>query len=177
MTAESNGADALVDGTILLVDDEPANLDLLQSVLEIEGFTAIARTMDAREAVPMFRAVRPDIVLLDLHMPHRSGFEVLADLRAAASPEEYLPVLVLTADATFRAKQQALAGGANDFLTKPFNNAEVVLRVRNLLRTRALYNSQRRARRAAELLDAASRVLHASLDGVLTAARDAAPGG
>ena len=157
--------------TVLLVDDEPANLDLLEDMLRRRGFHAIARTSDAREAVPLFERERPDLVLLDLHMPFRTGFEVLADLRARTPADEYLPVLVLTADATFAAKQRALQEGAHDFLTKPFVNAEVLLRVRNLLHTRALYGAQREARAAAEqaarvaaLLAEASRVLAGSLD-------------
>ena len=164
-------ADALAACTLLLVDDEEANLDLLQSILEEDGFSTVVRTADARHAIPLLESVRPDLVLLDLHMPYRSGFEVLADLRERTPIDEHLPVLVLTADATFRAKQQALAGGATDFVTKPFHNAEVLLRVRNLLRTRLLYQEQRRARHAAELLDEASRVLQDSLDGATAAGR------
>ncbi|MDF1502581.1 hybrid sensor histidine kinase/response regulator [Roseisolibacter sp. H3M3-2] len=163
--------DPLTSCRVLLVDDEPANLDLLQAILEGEGITGIVQTDDAREAVPLVDAACPDLVLLDLHMPHRSGFEVLADLRAREGDHDFLPVLVLTADATFRAKEQALAGGATDFLTKPFSNAEVVLRVRNLLRTRLLYREQRDARRSAELLDEATAMLHASLDGDTAVAR------
>jgi signal transduction histidine kinase/DNA-binding NarL/FixJ family response regulator len=155
--------------TLLLVDDEPANLDLLEDLLGRAGFGSLVRTADAREAVPLFRRTRPDLVLLDLHMPHRSGFEVLADLRALTPPDELLPVLVLTADATFPARQQALGGGASDFLTKPFHTDEVLLRVRNLLRMRLLYGAERRARDLAELLSEASRTLAASLDGATAA--------
>jgi signal transduction histidine kinase len=150
--------------TLLLVDDEDANLDLLEAVLTREGYHSLVRTPDARRAVPLWEEVRPDLVLLDLHMPHRSGFEVLEELRARTPADDFLPVLVLTADATFAAKQRALGEGAQDFVTKPFNNAEVVLRVRNLLRTRILHREQRRAREAAELLAAASRALGASFD-------------
>ena len=171
MSGAAPAPDPLLTRTILLVDDEPANLDLLETVLEGDGFTSLVRTSDARAALPLFEAARPELVLLDLHMPHRSGFEVLADLRARTAPEEHVPVLVLTADATFAARQRALSSGADDFLTKPFQNAEVRLRVRNLLRTRLLLQAQRRARRTAELLDAASRALHASLDGATAAAQ------
>ena len=150
--------------TILLVDDEEANLDLLERILELEGFESLVRTTDARQAVPLFESAAPELVLLDLHMPHRDGFEVLEDLVARIPTDDFLPVLVLTTDATFRAKQRALSGGAQDFLTKPFNNAEVALRVRNLLRARVLHREQRRARRTAELLAEASRLLHASFD-------------
>jgi CheY-like chemotaxis protein len=163
--------DALVACTLLLVDDEEANLDLLQGILEADGFSAVVRTADARHAIPLLESVRPDLVLLDLHMPYRSGFEVLADLRERTPVDEHLPVLVLTADATFRAKQQALAGGATDFVTKPFHNAEVLLRRAQPAATRLLYQEQRRARHAAELLDEVSRVLQDSLDGATAAGR------
>jgi signal transduction histidine kinase len=150
--------------TLLLVDDEEANLDLLEDLLRRQGHTRVVRTDDSRQAVSLWEEHCPDLVLLDLHMPHRTGFEVLAELRARVPADEYLPVLVLTADATFAARQRALSEGAYDFVTKPFNNTEVVLRVRNLLRTRLLHREQRRAREAAELLAEASRALHASLD-------------
>jgi signal transduction histidine kinase/DNA-binding NarL/FixJ family response regulator len=161
----------VTDCTILLVDDEEANLDLLEVLLEANGFTHLARVDDAREAVAAFEAARPDLVLLDLHMPHRSGFEVLDALRARVSASDFLPVLVLTADITAAARDRALAGGAHDFVAKPFDRGEVLLRVRNLLRTRLLHLAQRHARAVAErvaererLLADASRVLGAAYD-------------
>ncbi|HEV2736141.1 MAG TPA: response regulator, partial [Longimicrobiaceae bacterium] len=77
------------------------------------------RTSDARRVVPLLEEHGADLVLLDLHMPHRTGFQVLEEVRARTAPGEYLPVLVLTADATADAKERALSGGANDFLIKP----------------------------------------------------------
>jgi signal transduction histidine kinase len=136
--------------TILLVDDEGANLDLLELVLRPKGYRRLVRVQDAREAVAAFERARPDLVLLDLHMPHRDGFEVLADLRARVPAGEYLPVLVLTADATARARERALAGGAHDYVLKPFDRAEVLLRVRNLLETRLLHLAARDAAAARE---------------------------
>ncbi|HZG43182.1 MAG TPA: response regulator, partial [Longimicrobium sp.] len=157
--------------TILLVDDEEANLDLLEIVLKPKGYRSLVRVSDAREAVRTFQSARPDLVLLDLHMPHRGGFEVLADLQALVPDDEYLPVIVLTADITAEARERALASGARDFVTKPFDRTEVLLRVRNLLHTRLLYARERRAREAAEgaaagdrLLADASRLLSASFD-------------
>jgi len=83
-------------------------------------------------------AHKPDLILLDLRMPYLSGLELLQKL-TAESPSEYLPILVLTSDITPEAKQAALRIGAKDFLLKPFDTTEVLLRVRNLLETRALY--------------------------------------
>jgi signal transduction histidine kinase len=92
--------------------------------------------------LPRLPEVDPDLIILDLHMPHLDGLAVLEQIRRFA-PSEYLPVLVLTADTTSRASQQALIAGAQDFVTKPFNNAEVLLRTRNLLETRFLYTTLR----------------------------------
>jgi signal transduction histidine kinase/DNA-binding NarL/FixJ family response regulator len=157
--------------TILLVDDEPANLDLLVLMLRGRGYRQLVRVQDAREAIAAFDAERPDLVLLDLHMPYRTGFEVLGDIGTRVPADDFLPVLVLTADATAQARERALAGGAHDFVLKPFDRMEVLLRVRNLLHTRLLHLAQRKAREAAEraaardrLLAEASRLLGASFD-------------
>jgi signal transduction histidine kinase/DNA-binding NarL/FixJ family response regulator len=150
--------------TLLLVDDEEANLDLLEVLLEGEGYENILRTSDARQAIPLWEAHAPDLVLLDLHMPWRDGFAILADIRDRTPADDYRPVLVLTADATPEAKERALSSGAKDFLNKPIDATEALLRVHNLLETRVLYTQQRLARQAAELLAEASRVLNASLD-------------
>lgn len=153
------------------MDDEEANLDLLESLLGADGYHDVVRTSDAREALPLAARSAADLVLLDLHMPHRDGLELLRELRAAAPPGEYRPVLVLTADVTTAAREHALALGANDFLTKPFDAVEVLLRVENLLETRLLYRRQHDARLRAEAAEARSallaewsRVLASSLD-------------
>jgi signal transduction histidine kinase/DNA-binding NarL/FixJ family response regulator len=161
----------LRDCTVLLVDDEEANLDLLEALLAGEGYTRLVRTADAREVPALDARHAPDLVLLDLHMPHRHGLAVLGDLRAATPTGDYRPVLVLTADATEEARDRALALGARDFVTKPFDAAEVLLRVENLLDTRVLHVEERRARERAEAAEARSallaewsRLLAASLD-------------
>jgi signal transduction histidine kinase len=150
--------------TLLLVDDEEANLELLQVLLEAEGYTRVVSTSDARRAIPLWEEHAPDLVLLDLHMPHRDGFAVLRDIRERTPPGDFRPVLVLTADITPEAKERALSGGAKDFINKPIDATEALLRVQNLLETRVLYRREQEARRAAELLAEASRVLNASLD-------------
>ena len=157
--------------TLLLVDDEEANLDLLEVLLEGEGYSTILRTSDARQAIPLWERHAPDLVLLDLHMPHRDGFAILNDIRERTPPDDFCPVLVLTADATPEAKERALSSGAKDFLNKPIDATEALLRVHNLLETRVLYTQQRHAREAAELLAEASRVLNASLDAATAVAQ------
>jgi EAL domain-containing protein (putative c-di-GMP-specific phosphodiesterase class I) len=147
------GQDVLLDANILVVDDAPANVALLTRLLRTAGVEQVHGSTDSREAVELWQRLQPDLVLLDLQMPHLDGFGVLAALRDVAPPDQFVPVLVLTADTTAATRDRALGAGANDFLTKPFDRTEVVLRVRNLLQTRSLYASvqQHNARLAAEL--------------------------
>jgi putative two-component system response regulator len=123
---------------ILIVDDEPNNVDLLRRVLQRAGLSKVETTCDPREAVPLYVRFRPDLILLDLHMPHMSGLEVMDELNQIAEAS-YLPILVLTADLTQEARQEALSRGAKDFLNKPFSQEEVLLRIGTLLETRFLY--------------------------------------
>ena len=132
-------ADDLKTASILIVDDQQANIDLLDVFLTDDGFTRLRATTNALAALDLFHAERPDLVLLDLHMPHLDGFAVLEQLCAQVSEDDYLPVLVLTADSTLPTRHRALAAGAKDFLTKPLNEVEVLLRIKNLLETRSLH--------------------------------------
>lgn len=170
--------DTLQRCKLLLVDDEEANLDLLEAILEMAGYRSTIRASDARTVMALYEEHHPDLVLLDLHMPYRSGFELLGDLRARVPADDYVPVLVLTADVTSEAMERALSSGARDFLTKPFDTVEVVLRVKNLLEARLLHRLQREARGEAEdaqarsaLLAEVSRVLGSSLDGTTSLAQ------
>lgn len=122
---------------ILVVDDEPANTVLLEALLHRWGYEDVLVTNDSRKALPLCESFRPDIVLLDLHMPDPDGFEIMRQLPDGAD-EVRVPVLVLTADASRHTKRDALASGAHDYVTKPFDADEVKLRVSNLLRTRHL---------------------------------------
>jgi putative two-component system response regulator len=127
------------EARILVVDDQKANVLLLERVLREAGYRNIETTTDSRLALDLFSRFEPDIVLLDLMMPHLDGFQVMRMLQQVASQDEYRPVLVLTADVTEEIKRRALAGGAKDFLTKPFDVQEVLLRIGNLLETRRLH--------------------------------------
>jgi EAL domain-containing protein (putative c-di-GMP-specific phosphodiesterase class I)/AmiR/NasT family two-component response regulator len=131
--------DALAGSVALVIDDHEANVLLLQRILERAGLTRVVGITDPRDAVAQYRAISPDVILLDLHMPHLDGVAVLGALRAVIPPDSFTPILILTADTTLGAKQGALAAGAKDFVTKPFEQTEVILRVRNLLETRALH--------------------------------------
>jgi signal transduction histidine kinase len=124
---------------ILIVDDEQANVRLLERILELMGASRIQSTSDSREAMALFLEFRPDLVLLDLHMPNVTGFEIMEQIKALCVGENQTPVLVLTADVTAKTKHRALAAGAKDFLTKPLDQSEVLLRIRNLLEHRFLH--------------------------------------
>lgn len=123
----------------LIVDDEPANVSVLTQMLEEWDATQVVGTTDARAVFELMSSFQPDIILLDLMMPHLDGFGVLDELKLSAFVDDYLPVLMLTADANPQTRRTALAGGAKDFLLKPFDPMEVLLRVQNLLETRFLY--------------------------------------
>ena len=129
----------LKNAKILIVDDHLVNIDLLTGCLQMQGFDNIESTTDPLLAIGLFKSYEPDLILLDLMMPLLSGYDVLDQLRPLVSPDVYLPVLVLTADISPNAKQRALASGAKDFLIKPFDFIEVLLRIRNMLETRYLY--------------------------------------
>ncbi|MGH2511423.1 MAG: EAL domain-containing protein [Candidatus Limnocylindrales bacterium] len=133
--------EAIVAGLIYLADDEPANRLLLERVLERGGFREVRSFADGRELLAACATTEPDLILLDLRMPEVDGFAVLAELAGSAHPDRYLPIIVLTADANAGARNRALREGAIDFLTKPFDFDEVLLRCRNLLETRFLYRA------------------------------------
>src|SRR5207237_3783963 len=128
-----------MDSRILIVDDEPANVRLLERILRDAGWNNVRSTTDAREVVALHSDFKSDLVLLDLMMPYLDGVAVMKALRSTIAEGEFLPIVVLTADATADAKLRALDAGATDFLTKPFDRMEIVLRIKNLLHTRALY--------------------------------------
>ena len=123
---------------ILVIDDEPSNVRLLERMLEIFGGLEWRCTTDPREAIPIFAEFQPDLVLTDLHMPHLDGYQVMEQLKQIIPEDVFLPIVVLTADVTPETRRKALFAGASDFITKPLDTTEVQLRVRNLLENRFL---------------------------------------
>src|SRR6266516_5072688 len=115
--------------SILIVDDEESNVRLLDRMLRNAGYVNVATTTDPRQVFGLCNDSQPDLMLLDLHMPYMDGFEVMRQLRGKMSKETYFPILVLTADVSREAKQRALSTGAKDFLTKPLELTETLLRV------------------------------------------------
>lgn len=124
---------------ILIVDDQEANVQLLLRILGHYGFLCLHSVTDPRRVPFLFDQIGPDLVMLDLRMPHIDGLSLFKQLRSRIPDGAYLPFLILTADLSDRAKNDALSLGAKDFLTKPFDQTEVVLRSYNLLETRFLH--------------------------------------
>jgi CheY-like chemotaxis protein len=132
-------ANELTTCRILMIDDEPANISLLRSILEREGYTNLIALTDPTQALQTFVDESPDIVLLDLMMPGVDGYALLDAFCRQTPPNDFRPILVLTADTTPNARRRALSLGAKDFVNKPFDVVEVALRIANLLETRVLY--------------------------------------
>lgn len=130
---------ALQFAKILIVDDEEANVRLLERTLQRWGYTNLVSTTDAREALGLFQQHRPDLVLLDLMMPYVDGFTIMDSIKTSLPAGVFMPILVLTADANPQVKRRALSAGAKDFLTKPFDQTELLLRIMNMLETRFLH--------------------------------------
>lgn len=120
---------------ILIVDDHESSADVLVRVLRVAGYREVIAVTDSRKVLPIFGDFDPDLLILDVRMPHLDGFAVLRQVQSRRH-EVFLPVLMITGDADAGVKEQALANGAADFLQKPFDPMEVVLRLRNLLRLR-----------------------------------------
>lgn len=141
---------------ILVIDDDENVVAYIERVLRQAGYADVRSTTDPRRVLPLFREFAPDIIVTDLRMPFLDGVNIMRQLRPRMTPGEFLPIIFLTGDPTPEAKQQALAAGAADFLQKPFDSIELVLRIRNLLELRfdfmAMHEQVERSR--AQLRDA-----------------------
>jgi PleD family two-component response regulator len=131
------------DLRILIIDDQRPNLDLIEQLLAREGLTNVLSSTQPLRTLDLFNSFEPDLVILDLHMPEFDGFAVLEQLNRRIGTGDYVPILVLTADATRDTRVRALALGAKDFISKPLDALETMLRVWNLLETRVLYKALR----------------------------------
>lgn len=135
---------------VLLADDEPSNARLLTRILERAGFRRIRATSDPRTVLQLKHDLRPDVVLLDLHMPHIDGFDLLSALRADTRYGEAVPVIVITGDPSPDARARAHELGARDYITKPFDPSDIVMRVERALEQRATHRRLRRRNEALE---------------------------
>jgi DNA-binding response OmpR family regulator len=126
---------------ILIIDDESTHIDFLRHLLAAHNYRRanIKGVINPRDALSGFSEFEPDLVILDLLMPGVGGMQVLKQLRASIPPQTFLPVLVVTSDLTIESRREALASGATDFVVKPYESAEILLRIENLLYTRVLH--------------------------------------
>ena len=131
----------LLASKILIVDDMPDNVEMLGMILAAEGYNNVASTTDPTVVKALHTEKNFDLILLDIRMPEKDGFEVMAELLESIG-DDYLPILVLTAEKESETRNRALKSGAKDFLTKPFDREEVLSRIRNLLEVRFLYNDR-----------------------------------
>jgi len=126
----------ILNASVLIVDDQAANVDLLEQMLQEAGYTRVASTMEPQQVCALHRKNRYDLILLDLQMPGMDGFQVIESLKTNDA-DSYLPVLVITAQPGH--KLRALQAGAKDFVSKPFDLVEVRTRIRNMLEVRLLH--------------------------------------
>ena len=126
----------ILNASILIVDDQEANVQLLEQLLSEAGYTCVTSTMNSQEVCALHRRNHYDLILLDLQMPGMDGFQVMIGLKTNDA-DSYLPVIVLTAQPGH--KLRALQAGAKDFISKPFDLIEVKTRIRNMLEVRLLY--------------------------------------
>jgi len=129
----------LTNGRILIVDDTPQNTLLLVELLTFKGYRHVLAENDSTRAMDIVLSWKPDLIILDLHMPNVSGFEILRQLGETLDRDAFIPILVFTADWTEATRKRALDLGAWDFITKPFDATELLLRVRNFLRMRQMH--------------------------------------
>jgi len=171
----------VLKASILIVDDKPANISLLDQMLRGAGYSAITSTSHSRDVVGLHNKNRYSLILLDLQMPGMDGFQVMEELKTIET-DGYLPVLVVTAQPDL--KLRALKAGAKDFVSKPFELAEVLIRVYNILEVRLLHLETKKLldQVAAEqkvserlLLNVLPRVIADRLKAQLTVADDALP--
>ena len=156
---------------VLVVDDQPVNVQLLEYLLKTTGYENVHSTTDPRQVVALHLKYRFDLIILDLHMPGMDGFQVMEALKPLES-ESWLPVLVVTAEPD--KKLAALEAGARDFIGKPLDTVEVMTRIRNLLEVRLMHrasrehgaNLERTVRERTAALERFRRAMDATTDGI-----------
>ncbi|MDH5393430.1 MAG: response regulator [Gammaproteobacteria bacterium] len=157
------------DSRILIIDDEQANVTLIEKILELDGYQNFVSTSDSTQAVELFQQLQPHLVLLDLNMPVFDGFDVMQQLSAIESDNTFPSILVLTAQTDRETRIRALTGGAKDYVHKPFDRVELLSRIRNQLEVKRLYEmvqnqnnhlEEKVASRTRELQETRLEVIH-----------------
>ncbi len=147
-SSDNSGPIAVRSDRILVVDDNRANLSLMGALLEAAGYHDVMLEQDPTRVLDLISAFQPDLILLDLHMPGIGGLQLLERFGEVVEPDDFLPVIVVTADSTTETRRQVLGAGAKDLLIKPVDVVEVVQRSANLLETRHLNRQLRLSNRA-----------------------------
>ena len=127
------------EAKILIVDDTPANVILLRKILQMSGYSDIKTLTDSREVIPTYLTYKPDLLLLDLRMPHMDGLEVLEKLNEIKG-DDYIPVIIITAQDDKDTRQRGYQLGAKDYISKPIDTGEVLTRIRNMLEIRLAHD-------------------------------------
>lgn len=146
--AKRNGENEMISNEevqharILIVDDNQTNVTLLQGILSSAGYTSVLGITDPREVMELYKAYRPDLILLDINMPYLNGYQIMEQLKVVEQSNS-VPILVLTALQDKETLIRSLRSGAKDFLTKPLDQTETLMRIRSMLETRCLYNKVR----------------------------------
>jgi putative two-component system response regulator len=130
--------EAILNARILIVEDDKMSRKILTSILLSSGFMNVRAIPNAKRIRVIYKMFKPDLLVLDLNMPGVDGFQVMQQLKDD-HPDDYLPILVISADHEERVHLRALASGAKDFLNKPYDRPKVILRARNLIEVRLLY--------------------------------------
>jgi len=138
------------DARILIMDNQDKNIARLSQILRRAGYAIRISLTDPGEALAKFRCIQPDILLLSWHMEPLSGLDVIQALKNQVPLDDMPPVIVLSSDLSPETRREALAVGATDFLSRPFDASEVLLRIRNLLQTRVLHCRLQNSRREME---------------------------
>ncbi|MEQ9200527.1 MAG: response regulator, partial [Rhodospirillales bacterium] len=133
----------ITQSRILIIDDMPVNVMVLEATLRRDGFTNITTVTDPRMVENEVSSSEFDLIFLDIRMPHINGFELCERLASNVADDDYLPVIVVTAQTDKQTRHRSLQLGAKDFITKPFDNQEILSRTRNSLEIRALYKERR----------------------------------
>lgn len=141
----------ILHANILIVDDQAPNVTLLEKMLKHAGYTNVTGITDSRFAVNTYLEQDIDLLLLDIRMPHMDGFEVMSKLQDLVR-DDYLPILVLTAELAAETRAKALCNGAKDFLTKPFEQLEVLQRIHNILEVRLLHKHMKQQNQSLEAM-------------------------
>lgn len=128
----------VLDARVLIIDDTQANVTMLEKMLDNAGYTSVLGITDSREVMGLYESFQPDIILLDINMPHVNGYQVMEKINEVKK-EAYLPILVLTAQRDKETCYRALHEGAKDFLIKPFDQTEALIRIQNMLETKFLH--------------------------------------